>query len=347
MIIDQFHGVFSQGDAIGNNMLAIRDALLSQGFKSCIFARVGDAPSLNMQEMQKCYKKEDVLIIHYSLWDESLKALWDLPCRKIMAYHNITPKEFFNGYKAQLYEAAQSGRDKLLEIQPYFDFAFADSSFNAEELSKYGYKDVLVVPITIDTTDFVAHPRPFNQSSPTRIFFIGRIAPNKCFEDIIKSFYFYKKYWDSDALLTLIGSWDGLHRYKRALDRLIEKLELKDVVFTGKAPFSRVLKEYRQSDMLLCMSEHEGFCVPLAEAMWMELPIIAYNSSAIAETLGEGGFLVNEKDYAAIAELMHLLKTNEQLRRSVIEKQKMERGRFSKEKQVEYLQPLLRRIGAI
>jgi glycosyltransferase involved in cell wall biosynthesis len=174
--------------------------------------------------------------------------------------------------------------------------------------------------------------------------FLGRIAPNKKQEDVIKTFYYYKKYMDPKARLFLVGSYEGMEIYYNALKLLVEQLDLEDVYFTGKVPFDQILAYYRVSDAFLCMSEHEGFCVPLIESMVFKVPIIAYNSSAIPYTLGDAGILINQKDYIAAAELLNKVIYDEQLRNRLIENGSRRLEHFSYERTAEEFRSYMKEI---
>lgn len=106
----------------------------------------------------------------------------------------------------------------------------------------------------------------------TNFIFVGRVAPNKKQEDVIRAFYCYKKYCNPKSRLFIVGSYNGMERYYHRLRRYVGALELDNVVFTGHIPFAQILAYYHLADLFLCMSDHEGFCVPLVEAMYFNLP---------------------------------------------------------------------------
>lgn len=348
--IDQFHPSFSYGDAIGQNLLNLRKIFCDMGFDSRIYAvHIHDKVKKYghfYEEMKKRYTKDDVLLVHYSIWSDFYPEVLDLSCKKILVYHNITPPYFFKGYNSVLMKYAQKGLDMLRIIKDKFIFAIADSKFNKSELEKYGYKNVQVVPITLNFRDYDEKNRlPVVKDEITKILFVGRIAPNKKQEDIIKTFYYYKKHINEKSQLILVGNWQGMESYKEELDRLVTDLNLEDVVFTGHITFEKLLNYYSSADIFLCMSEHEGFCVPLIESMYFNLPIIAYNSSAIKETLGDCGIIVNKKDYKKIAELINIILTNNNLREKIINNQKERVKLFELEKLKGYLKPIFENIN--
>ena len=217
------------------------------------------------------------------------------------------------------------------------EYSLADSKYNAEELMELGYKKIEVLPILISFDDYEKEPKKEiiekYKDGKKNILFVGRVAPNKMHEDIIKSFYYYKKYINRNSRLILAGNSKGFEKYFELLKKLVDRLELtEDVIFTGHTKFNEILAYYRIADLFLCMSEHEGFCVPLVESMYFKVPILAYNSSAIKGTLNNSGVIVNKKDYFLISELMNLIIENEDINKQIIEKQNQRLKDFETEK---------------
>lgn len=164
------------------------------------------------------------------------------------------------------------------------------------------------------------------------IVFTGRVAPNKCHQDIIAAFACYKKYYDSKARLFLVGSYKEKDTYYRKLKKYVDLLGVEDVVFTGHIKFEEILAYYHIADVFLCMSEHEGFCVPLIEAMYFGVPIIAYNCTAVPMTLGDGGILVNKKNPIETAALINRIISDPMLRDLMKENQQKRLAEFQYEK---------------
>ena len=173
--------------------------------------------------------------------------------------------------------------------------------------------------------------RPHGNDEKPSILFVGRVAPNKKHEDIIAAFHCYKKRYNKDARLFLIGSSGGMERYRQRLEEYVDKLNTEDVIFTGKISFDQLLAYYNISDVFLCMSEHEGFCVPIIEAMYFNLPVIAYSSSAIPATLGGAGILLPEKDPLLTAGVINRVITDTQLREKIVSSQRKRLSDFSQE----------------
>lgn len=329
------------GDAVSNNTINVFNILKKSGYETYIYAEHIDYRlkkiAKHISKLKKV-KKDDIIIYVKSTGSDLSFKLEKFKCKKIMRYHNITPANFFKNYNETAYENSKYGRIGLKYAQKYIDYVLADSEYNKKELLELGYRNVEVLPILISFNDYEKKPdkKILNKykDEKTNILFVGRIVPNKKQEDIIKTFYYYKKYVNNNSRLIFVGNDSGFESYSRLLKKLVRSLDLEDVIFTGHISFSEILAYYHLADLFLCMSEHEGFCVPLVESMYFEIPIISYNSSAIEETLGDSGILVNKKDYFLLSELMDLVLSDENLRKAIIGKQK-KRLEFFRSKEIE------------
>jgi glycosyltransferase involved in cell wall biosynthesis len=217
------------------------------------------------------------------------------------------------------------------------EYCLADSSYNRSDLLRMGYTcPIDVRPILIRFEDYKQTPdeetiRKYSDGKKNLIF-VGRIAPNKKQEDVIRAFYHYKKL-NPESRLILVGSYSGMENYYNRLVKYAAALGLKDdVVFTGHIKFSAILAFYRIADVFVCMSAHEGFCVPLAEAMFFDVPIVALDTSAISDTLGGSGFLVDDNDPVFVSRVIDRVLNDEALRNELISGQRRRLKDFSYEK---------------
>lgn len=329
---------FSYGDAIGNNALEIRDVLRKWGYKSDIYAEHAHPKmskfAKNFYEYKKCSSPDNILIFHYSIGSEVSRFVKTLPDKLILIYHNITPHHYFMGINDGLAHLVKGGKETLPSFNGKAILALGDSEYNRQELAELGFKNTGVLPIIIDFEKYDIEPnrrlmRKYGDGY-VNVLFVGRIIPNKKYEDIIKAFYYYKKGINPRSRLFLAGSYEGTERYYRQLQDLIRRLRLEDVYFTGHTDFRDLVTYYKLADILLCMSEHEGFCVPLLESMYFKIPIIAYNSTAVPYTLKNSGVLINQKNFEEIAEMMNILVEDEKLRSTVIKKQEKRLKDFEK-----------------
>ncbi|MBR2751542.1 MAG: glycosyltransferase family 4 protein [Clostridiales bacterium] len=335
MIYQYVHSL-KKGDAIGNEVVAIREYLLNCRIDNLIVKFAPDYPqkgTIFVDEFEKKVAPGDLLIVHYAwvLPDVIWKKMKAFPCKKIMIYHNITPGEFFAPYDKKTAKASAAARVQLSEGARIFDAAWGVSQYNADELSALGYKNVDVLPLLISFPDYQKEPNRVLMErlndGYTNIFFVGRMVPNKCFEDIIFAFAEYKKQYDPNSRLILVGN-DDLKPYVYKLQNFCRDQNIKDVLFRAHCPFSDILAYYRSADLFLCMSEHEGFCVPLLEAMVFEVPVMAYSACAVPDTLGDGGICFTDKEPSKVASIMHALLTDEQLKTAMLENQKKQLQRF-------------------
>jgi len=333
----------SYGDAVGNNAIAIKELFSSLSYETDIYAEIIDQRLPASHNIKNAYllpdlNSEDVLIYHLSVGSILAKKLQRFKCRKIAIYHNVTPKEYFINYNRILMYNCKRGLEDVKTLRGTFDYCIADSSFNRSDLVSYGYKcPIDVCPILLPFNDYANTPNEDVikgcKDGKVNILFVGRMVPNKKFEDIIAAFSSYIKQYNSNAKLILVGDYEGTESYQKRIQDYSWLLGISEnIIFTGKVSFDEILAYYRVADIFICMSEHEGFCVPLVEAMYFDVPIIAYAAAAVPETLAESGILLEEKDPLLTAGLIDRLMTDMQLRKYIIEGQRERLKDFAYEK---------------
>ncbi len=316
---------FAFGDAIGNDVCALDTALKSMGYQTEIYAeyidkRIKKEHVFLINRLIKL-EKEDIIIYHLSTGTELNYKVAQSKARLLIYYHNITPPEFFHEYNLRTEESCRQGLEAAEYLAKKAEYCWSVSEFNKKDLLTMGYQQKIdILPILIPFDDYKKQPnreiiRKYGEDGVVNLLFTGRVAPNKKHEDIIRAFYYYKKYKNPKSRLFLIGGFDKKDRYFQKLQQYIEKLglEAEDVIFPGHIKFDEILAYYHIADVFLCMSEHEGFCVPLVEAMYFGIPILAYASTAIPDTLGKGGLLLDKKDPIYAAEIIHRLVIDKEL----------------------------------
>ncbi len=339
MDIHQFATSLSYGDAISDEMLEIQRVLRERGHRSEIFTRFFDPRTAGQRRDYREYKKlsspSNVVIFHFSIGSPVSKLFFRVPDKKIMVYHNITPHTFFVDTHRILARECYKGRLEIKLFVDKVDLAVGDSEFNRRELEALGYPRTGVLPILMDLTRFDRPGDPVTRrllgDGKTNILFVGRLIPNKRFEDLIKTFYFYRKYFNPESRLILAGDHRGEERYLSAILELIGRLGLQDVHLAGHVDFSELLAFYEIADVYLSLSEHEGFGVPLLEAFHKRIPVVGFAAGAVAETMNGGGVVVTKKDFPRLAALIDALVRNRELRRSVIDGQLLALQKFSRE----------------
>jgi glycosyltransferase involved in cell wall biosynthesis len=339
MEVHQFATSLAYGDAISDEMIEIQKVLRQAGYRSEIFTRFYD-PRLagqvkDYREYRQYSSSGNIVIFHFSIGSPVSRMFFRAPDRKIMIYHNITPHEFFVDSHRLLARECYKGRLEIKLFVDKVDLALGDSEFNRRELEAVGYQRTGVLPILINFSRFDRSGDPVTRQllddGKTTILFVGRIIPNKKYEDLIKTFFFYKKNFNCDSRLILAGDYRGWERYWHGLEALVARLSLADVHFTGHVEFEELLAYYEAADIYLSLSEHEGFGVPLMEAFYKKVPVLAYGAGAVQETMNDGGILLTEKDFFRTAALIDALLSNERLRLSIIEGQTQALQKYSRE----------------
>lgn len=326
--IIQIVSSLNYGDAVGNDVIAIQDMLKNNGFTTAIFTnnihpKIADGVAYHIEKMPEV-RENDIVLYHFASEDPLSEIIKKLPCKVILRYHNITPPEFFKGFDSGAEKNTRIGLKQIRELREYIDYGMVVSEFNKQDLIDMGYTcPISVVPILIKFDDYEQEPDKTvlekYRDGITNFLFVGRMAPNKKVEDVISCFAYYKKNYDKTARLFLVGSYSEDDKYYQFLQRHIKKLDVKDVIFPGHISFKEILAYYSVADIFLCMSEHEGFCVPLVEAMYFKVPIIAYDSTAIASTLGGSGVLVYNKDYLEISKIFENILHNLEFKNKIID----------------------------
>jgi glycosyltransferase involved in cell wall biosynthesis len=327
--IHQLATSLSYGDAISDEMLEFQKALRREGHESEIFIRFYEprmaAYSRDFREYPRFSSPDNVVIFHFSIGSPVSKMVFRIPDRKIMIYHNITPYTHFLDYHRILTRECYKGRLEIKRFVDKVDLALGDSDFNRRELEEVGYPQTGVQPLLLNFTKFdgpgnQAVSRIFDNGKFT-IFFVGRVIPNKKFENVIKSFYCYKKYFNPRSQLILAGDYRGMERYLSALLDMVDRMALQDVHFTGHVDFAELLSCFRAADVYLSMSEHEGFGVPLLESFHLRIPVIALAAGAVEETMNGGGILFRKPKFMLAAAAMEKLRTDENFRKEIIDGQ--------------------------
>lgn len=325
--VHQFVVGATPGDAIYDQAVMLRAWLRDLGHQSEIFAHtlhptvVGKIPHFTRYRQGR--RRSDLLIFHYSIGSEISDYVRGAKNRVLMIYHNVTPPELLREVDPQMRTLVKQGRDELGSFRHVVPLALADSEFNRMDLEAAGYQRTGVLPIVLDEAGYTIPSDPTLQSTLAshgpNILFLGRIAPNKRQEDVIKAFYYYHLI-EPTAQLHLVGTiWRPAETYFHWLRTLVKQLDLDDCVhFSDHVSLQQMVTYYRRADLFLCMSEHEGFGKPLIESMFFDVPILAHSAAAIPYTLGDAGILVHKKIYPVVAELMHLLISDRSLRERIV-----------------------------
>lgn len=316
-------------DAVSNHTFEAQRLLRELGFDSEIYAQtLGPGVEGRVRpigELAEFASATRWLLYQCSIGAPVAERFASDPGRKLLDYHNITPAELVEEWIPPLAEESRLGRRQLATLAPLVAASIADSSFNARELVEFGFKNVGVVPVLIESTNLevvadanaAARLRRAKANGGSDWLFVGQVAPHKAQHDLIAALSCYRKAYADPARLHIVGREMG-RAYREALVRFTHDMGLDDAVeLPGSVPPAELAAQYECADVFVCLSLHEGFCVPLIEAMTRGVPVIAFDAAAVAGTLGDAGLLLSRRDpayvAAAVHELLHDVLAREQL----------------------------------
>ena len=320
------------GDAVSNDVLGMYEALRDSA-EVRIFAETSTLNSPQIASLRKLKgflaHPLDILIYHWAGEWEPAKHLVKTKCRRVIKYHNITPPHFLDPYCADFAAHCDLGRQQLgLIARLDWDLFLSDSKYNMHELIASGAdesKSFVVPPFHhVERLKKVGNGVPDVPglgNGDFKVCTVGRIVPNKGHADLIAAFAIYHHDYNPHSKLLLIGKQEArLIRYTVMLQGMIRRLKLEDAVVFADNVSDRELKAYYDAaDVFAITSEHEGFCVPLVEAMAMRVPIVAYTSTAVTETIGSAGIVWETRDPQLMAESIHAIATDQSVRKLLIE----------------------------
>jgi glycosyltransferase involved in cell wall biosynthesis len=313
--VHQVLATLGYGDAIGHEVLGIQRALRAAGHESEIFVETAD-PRLehltwDYRDLVAASAPDNVLVHHFSIGSHASRLAYALPDRMVLVYHNITPPEYFVGVHERLVELCYLGRRELGAYVGRCELALGDSEFNRQELEALGFASTGVLPVVPGFAHLDGPANPFVErdfdDDWVNVLFVGRVIPNKRIEDLIRIFHAYKTLFNPRSRLLIVGSHGGFETYLAMLNSLISRLGTSDVYLTGHVTDAALTAYYNVADVFLCASEHEGFCVPLVEAFYMRVPVVAYAATAVPATMDGGGVLYEDRRPAHVAAILDAL----------------------------------------
>jgi glycosyltransferase involved in cell wall biosynthesis len=324
------------GDAITNYAITLRTYLRSLGYRSDILAV--RCYEKRMAKAAKIFEPgfvgdKDGILYHHSIGSELTPHVVAHPGPKCLIYHNITPAEFYYEYRPNFARKLNDGRNDLKRLATAFPLSAGDSAFNVSELKRWGFDRPTVLPIPVSPRKW---DEPPNQELMDRLgdgkanlLFVGRISPNKCQDHLITAFSYYLT-MDLNARLIILGEgFPDDPYYTRVVNMINQYGLLEHVILAGKVNDSDLQAFYKSAHLFWSMSEHEGFGIPLIEAMWFDVPVLAYKSTAVPETLGDAGIMFNTKeDLVSVAALAKLLVRDQGLRSRLLKSQRRRRSVF-------------------
>lgn len=339
--IHQFVISMVPGDAITNEALAMKEVFRSWGYESEVYA--GFLVDNKLEKKGKFISKyrsnrNTLTIYHFSIGcKRATRVFLHAKGKKGIIYHNITPTHFLSPYMPLGFKDTISGRDELASLVSHCDLSMADSEYNADDLRTLGFKNIKVLPLLMDL-HLLKNTEPDSRlydllcNGRKNFIFTGRLVPNKRQEDVIRAFAWYHRYIDRYSRLVLVGI-PVSNEYVSDLREVARSLGVDDsVLITGHVTLEQLVAVYRTADLFLSMSEHEGFCVPIVEAMLFDIPVLAFAAGGVPGTLGKAGVIVNQKDFPVIAEMAHQMLEDREFRSKIIKTQRDQLEVFSPKK---------------
>lgn len=324
--IDQVIPSLASRDAIGGHVLQLQDLLRSRGFQSDIFYGNATPDRVNrgfpVDRLGDHSPNGRVLLYQLSIGSGVADIFRERSERKFVNYHNITPADLLEAWMPEVGEEVRWGRAQMRDLAPVTDFAIADSEFNQRELRSTGYRSTATVPLLIDLNSFsgaadpVLSARLANQRSAggADLLFVGKVSPHKGQHDLIKALATYRQLYDPKARLHLVGGAIS-DDYLTAIRKFADELDLLDAVdLPGSVTHEELIAYYGAADAFVCLSNHEGFCVPLLESMYHGIPIVAYQNTAVPETVDGAGLVLPDKDPARVAVAIDRVVRDDELR---------------------------------
>lgn len=334
--VHQVLATLGYGDAIGHEVLGIQRVLRSAGYESDIFVETAD-PRLesltrHYRELVDATHPDNLLLHHFSIGSKASRTAYALPDRMALIYHNITPPEYFAAVHRRLARQCFRGRREIHAYVDRCDLALGDSEFNREDLESLGFPRTAVLPVVPDLShldnpaDWMV-TRQFDDDW-TNVLFVGRVIANKKIEDVIRCFHAYHTRFNPRSRLIIAGVFSLFERYFAALTHMVDELGLQHVHFAGHVSDAELIAYYEVADLFLCASEHEGFCVPLIEAFYKQVPVLAYAATAVPATMDGAGVLYDTKDPGHVAGLMDGVLSDPDLQDAIVDEQLKAVGRL-------------------
>jgi len=326
--VHQFVPMLHVGDAVGRHTLGLQALLRERGVASDIFVELPDPETEHLTRPADAYEREaapgDVLVYQFATPSALAGWLAERPETLVVNYHNVTPPEFFAPWDNLLARRHAAARAELARLAERAALGVAVSELNRRDLLEAGFGATRVIPPIVDRAvlEAATDSRPAGQAPPpagVRWLAVGRLAPNKALEEVVAALLLHRARHDPAATLSVVGR-PALEVYAAALRAYVAELGLSGAVrFEGRVGPGALAGAYRSADVLVTASEHEGFCLPVVEAMAYGLPVVARRRGAVPEVLGDAGVLVDEAGPTALSEAAAALAGDAPLRSTLVD----------------------------
>lgn len=334
----QYHSSVVAADAIGTSIRMLHEALGRAGVDSYVacgdgalaYSMRGAIPAGGLLNASLGFSlsPDDVLLIHYSFYDEQAEQLARLPIKKVMVFHNVTPGEMFREVgQDDLANLCDAARNQFGRMGYLFDASIGVSDFNAAELRSASYPAVATIPVLIDVDAFQSSDENLDllhqlkKDARINVLFVGRFVPNKRIERVISAIAHFKTIFSTPIRLHLVGKVWNEPYYASLVGYAAELCVAQSIRFHIEIDQRTLRTLYAAADAFVCMSDHEGFMVPIVEAFAAGCPVIALRRTAVGETMGESGLVIDHPDPEFVAGLIHCLVSDSELRNRVVASQ--------------------------
>ncbi|MGM4986954.1 glycosyltransferase [Tardiphaga sp. 841_E9_N1_2] len=354
--VHQFHSGSAVGDAVTNSLFLVQRLLRGLGYESEIFVEHRDPRLSDVLFLADDLPNHDdyVLIVHHSMGHGILDFILSLDARKILMYHNVTPPEFL-GDAPWMIPYSELGRRQLVEMRPHMLAALADSEFNMLELQRCGYESPAVSSLLFNLDTL--RPRDAGQppakpdvteADPFTVLFVGRVTKSKGQADLVDAFAEFARRYARPSRLVIVGRFDSIEdAYPAEIRRRAAHHHLDErVILTGGVSDEELHRWFNTAHAYVSLSYHEGFGVPLIEAMAHSLPVIAWPCSAIAYTIADAAISLTKRSANAVADALMQLATDQDFRDRVVARQLAFISRYELDRHVPALLRALAAAGA-
>jgi len=326
MRVVQLLAGYADGDAISAEARLMQRSLRAAGGLCELFA---PSTSIAPRRADECgtleqlrLESSDLLIFHYSTDSAATALFLAASCPKVVRYHNVTPDSFFRGLDPAVAAELRRAHARLGEVVQAAREVWCVSDFNAAGFPAELTTPVTTVPLFSEVSSARAAPDPDMLArlggGLTNFFFVGRMAPNKSLETLIEAYAWYHRCVSANSRLVLAGSEWSCPRYFTLLRLYAARLNLPNVLFLDYVSDEQLAACYSSAQLFVCASRHEGYCLPLVDAMRYDIPVLANHCGGMPQTLGEGGVLLEQATPREWGSAMQLLASDEALRQQVL-----------------------------
>lgn len=324
-VVHQFIPSLAVRDAVGSHTFAVDELLSELGADTTIYTAHINSQTRDRSRHYRQHVRDpapDLIVYQASIGSPMADYVMGRSEPLMLNYHNMTPPEYFYGWEPSLGADLDFGRRQLARLCRRAVVGVADSEFNARELTELKLEHVEVIPVLTDDALLPVDDPPTTRAIPDEsavtVLFVGRLAPNKCQHDLLAAMALLRQRVTS-AELVLVGS-SSSERYEKALREFAVELGIADAVrFEGSLPMADLVSWYRRADVFVCLSEHEGFCVPILEAMAWGVPVVAFDAAAVPKTVAAAGVVLDDKSPAVVATAIERVVRDAPLRQRLVQ----------------------------